>query len=179
MIGMTKLCTKCCEVKPQNKEFFRYSKKRLTFHSWCRCCENEYSRRHAKSEHGKAVADAWRAANPEKLAKYQATTNARNRTRRKQEPDRFRSYDLKKRIGITLAEKNAKLLKQGNTCAICKTAAPNTKGTWFADHDHKTGVFRGVLCGKCNAMLGYANDSPFVLHRGILYLAVHGSRETL
>jgi hypothetical protein len=33
-----------------------------------------------------------------------------------------------------------------------------------ADHDHKTGVFRFLLCANCNRALGYAKDNPDILH---------------
>jgi len=88
---------------------------------------------------------------------------------RRLDPDKFRNQDLKK-IGITLQEKMDQLNQQDNCCAICGSKTPNIKNTWFADHDHKTGKFRGVLCGKCNAVLGYANDSPKILSAAIQYL---------
>jgi hypothetical protein len=103
------------------------------------------------------------------MQEYQDKSNARQRTQRKEDPDRFRNYDLKK-IGVTLREKNERFQKQGRRCAICGTKKPNTKKTWFADHDHKTGKFRGVLCGKCNSVLGYANDNPQILMAAIQYL---------
>jgi hypothetical protein len=43
---------------------------------------------------------------------------------------------------------------QDNRCAVCdKLFFVNDKGSDTADHDHVTGLFRGVLCGKrrgCN-----------------------------
>lgn len=38
------------------------------------------------------------------------------------------------------------------------------------DHDHQTGALRGLLCTRCNTMLGYAGDSPEVLRGGAEYL---------
>lgn len=38
------------------------------------------------------------------------------------------------------------------------------------DHDHTTGLIRGVLCGDCNRALGHANDDPHVLAGLIEYL---------
>lgn len=34
-----------------------------------------------------------------------------------------------------------------------------TNGPWQCDHDHKTGMFRGYLCKKCNVGRGLVGDS--------------------
>ena len=47
--------------------------------------------------------------------------------------------------------------KQEGKCKICKT----TLTLRFAlDHDHKSGVMRGVLCTKCNTALGVLEGYP-------------------
>jgi hypothetical protein len=38
------------------------------------------------------------------------------------------------------------------------------------DHDHKSGKIRGILCDKCNRMLGFANDSYNILIQAAEYL---------
>jgi hypothetical protein len=79
---------------------------------------------------------AWRAANPEK-----------NRRRYKQ--DLWRRYGL----DLTLDDFEVMLEKQGGVCAICKE--PCSTGRDLAvDHDHETGVVRGLLCLTCNRFLG-------------------------
>ena len=40
-------------------------------------------------------------------------------------------------------------------CAICKTHQSKLGKTLEVDHDHDTGVIRGLLCHKCNVGLGY------------------------
>jgi hypothetical protein len=47
-------------------------------------------------------------------------------------------YDLKRRYGITFAQKQALLEYQGNKCAICKTL----EGPFFPDHIHGTKIIR-------------------------------------
>lgn len=158
-----KPCSKCGALKTIDLEFFRYDTKRGRWHSWCRTCENTYAKAYFKSTRGKKATKKWRQKNPEKCREY-------DRQNRKKDPERHASYDLKKRIGITLADKLEQFLKQGKKCAICRTDVPNMKGTWFADHDHTTKKFRGVLCGRCNSVLGYALDNPSVLIHAALYL---------
>ncbi len=60
---------------------------------------------------------------------------------------------------------------QGNKCAICgqqETNKSNVGGKrhMSIDHNHETGVVRGILCSKCNSMLGYARDNPEILRKG-------------
>jgi len=75
-----------------------------------------------------------------------------------------------KTYGITLGEYNRILIAQGNVCAICKSSY-NGKKKFFVDHNHVTGKVRGLLCHKCNILLGGANDSIETLKTAIQYLA--------
>ena len=156
-----KTCSKCKSSKPISEFYLTSTTKR--YHSWCKACEIEYTKAYLKSDRGKKATKKWRQNNPGKV-------NAWYRTDRKNHPRRHASYDLKKRIGITLADKEEKFYLQGERCAICGTDTPNTKKIWFADHCHKTKQFRGVLCGRCNSVLGYALDSPAILIRAAVYL---------
>jgi hypothetical protein len=38
------------------------------------------------------------------------------------------------------------------------------------DHDHDTGVVRGVLCNKCNRAMGLLGDDVVILESMIRYL---------
>jgi hypothetical protein len=83
-----------------------------------------------------------------------------------------REYQLKKMFGMTGADYDALLQKQGNCCAICRTTDPTTARTkYFAvDHDHATGRVRGLLCGKCNLGIGNLREDPEILSRALEYL---------
>lgn len=43
---------------------------------------------------------------------------------------------------------------QGGRCALCEKPFFQISGTPCVDHDHTTGLIRGVLCKNCNGMEG-------------------------
>lgn len=62
---------------------------------------------------------------------------------------------------------------QNGCCAICKCKLCKEHGksnSCQADHDHKTSVFRGLLCRSCNWGLGHFADSPERLISATAYL---------
>jgi len=54
--------------------------------------------------------------------------------------------------GITNEEFVKMELDQGGVCKICKKADQSRE--LQVDHDHRTGVVRGLLCVSCNTSLG-------------------------
>ena len=53
----------------------------------------------------------------------------------------------------------AQIAKQQDwKCALCQqSVAPNARKDAVLDHDHDTGVVRGVVCRNCNGMEGKIN----------------------
>ena len=70
---------------------------------------------------------------------------------------------------LTIVEFEARLVAQGNACAICKVDYPGQRN-WNADHDHKTGLFRGVLCQRCNHAIGLLRENPTIVRAAADYL---------
>jgi len=67
----------------------------------------------------------------------------------------MKRYALK-RLGFTPELFDAMLEAQGNVCALCGTDTPAGRSdTFHADHNHKTGKARGVLCMSCNITIGH------------------------
>jgi hypothetical protein len=124
---------------------------------------------------------AWIAANPERRREYgkqyRADNVVRIAARRKQHHasnrTRIAEDNLRRKYGMTLAQKSALLQTQNGCCAICASDRAGGKG-WVVDHDHATGKVRGVLCGKCNVALGLLRDSVDTLTAAIAYLRKNG-----
>lgn len=75
--------------------------------------------------------------------------------------------------GITTDERDRMLVAQGGVCACCGRDAPGSVKGWHVDHDHITGVIRGVLCANCNIALGQVDDNIEHLQKLIDYIRKH------
>lgn len=87
--------------------------------------------------------------------------------------DRTAAYSRKYNHGISSEDYNSNLLKQGEKCAVCKEGC-STGRRLAVDHDHDTGITRGLLCFPCNVSLGKLKDSPAILASALRYLHAHG-----
>lgn len=77
---------------------------------------------------------------------------------------------LRSRRGIKNPEIVPALLEaQGNKCAICGTSEWPGNGL-HADHDHVTGMMRGMLCNPCNVGVGMFKDDLKRLSAAFEYL---------
>ena len=96
-------------------------------------------------------------------------------------PKRRLEQHLKYKYGITHDEFYAAWNLQDGKCSICSVELPDLmvyedrRRGYAIDHNHDTGKFRGILCLKCNSLLGMANDSPEILAKAIIYLEINGS----
>lgn len=78
-------------------------------------------------------------------------------------------YQKKNKYGLSKEEYLALFEKQGNKCAICgieltKDVRP------CVDHNHETNKVRGILCTRCNSLLGFARENIDILKGAIKYL---------
>ncbi len=91
------------------------------------------------------------------------------RQRYADDPFHHRRRMLKFNYGLTVEDYFDLLQTQDNRCAICKGES-NGRGDFHVDHCHETGKVRGLLCAKCNLLLGHANDDTKLLRAAIGYL---------
>jgi Recombination endonuclease VII len=126
-------------------------------------------------EHMQAYREAHRQKIRERAkAHYQAhkeaiTERARaSRQARRQNNDPLLwNANLKRLYGISAAEYDALLAKQGGVCAICRK---HSKRRLCVDHCHLTGTVRGLLCDRCNVGLGYLKEDQASLVAALAYL---------
>jgi len=110
-------------------------------------------------------------ATPERMAKnlaraiaFQQTPKYKSATHQAKRRERSVNYTVLRRYGITRQQRTALIESQGNRCLCCKvTFERKGKNRPCVDHCHTTGRIRGVLCDRCNVVLGRVNDNASLL----------------
>lgn len=74
--------------------------------------------------------------------------------------------NLKARYGMSLTEFVERSEAQNGRCACCGSVTKD----FLVDHCHDSNAVRGLLCNNCNAIIGFANDTPMILQLAIDYL---------
>jgi len=145
-----KICSRCKESK-QLSSFYNDRTQKGGKSRRCKDCAKQVSRSWRLSDEGRAK-EKWRQAS----RKYQ------------------RSKVYLKKYGITEEYYFLMLDAQGGCCAVCRIPAEASRGRnpgrLVIDHDHITGVVRGLLCSPCNTAIGLFQDSPTLLKSAENYL---------
>jgi hypothetical protein len=158
----TKRCPRCGKDLPATEEFFYYrDARKVRLHSYCKECCSQRNKAHwtAHKERCRRTNKIWRDAHKESIAKRKKEWARAN-------PDKITEHNFK-RYGITIETYTSMCVAQDNRCAICHLSELKL----HVDHDHKTGLVRGLLCTSCNKMLGLAYDNPDILTEGASYLS--------
>lgn len=74
------------------------------------------------------------------------------------------------RLGWTLESYIAALVEQDNRCFLCHQAPSGRWRVLHADHDHKTGKPRKLLCSNCNRYVIGLIEKHDMLERVIAYV---------
>lgn len=93
--------------------------------------------------------------------------------------------ELRRQYGLSISDYGEMLAGQGARCAICRRVQRAAAPRLAVDHDHVSGLVRGLLCARCNhqflGMFGddaefyqraadYLRDSPAVHHIGYRFV---------
>lgn len=147
-----KFCPKCKQVLPL-EAFNKNQSKKDGLVGYCKTCMAAYGK-------------TYRAKNITKARKWEKAWRDRNRDSCKKAD---RRHKLKKLYSLTEAEFSAMIARQLGGCAICGQQFKVSLHT-HVDHCHVTKKVRGILCAKCNLMLGHAKDSLALLRQAAEYL---------
>ena len=79
-----------------------------------------------------------------------------------------RNERLQRQYSITEETYEAIFQKQNGKCAICYCHQRYKR--LAVDHDHRTGMVRGLLCEQCNRGLGRFFDSALRLRNAAAYI---------
>lgn len=152
-----KLCV-CCGIEKDSSQFYKEKRVVDGLTARCRQCTKE------------KAGNSYRTRKTEVLAQRKAQYDKR----------REKDKKLRNTYGITLEQWEAMFRAQGDCCAICKSTSPNHgSGQFVVDHCHEFGQVRGILCGKCNIMLGQADDSHDTLFEAAMYLVANSTPESI
>ncbi len=109
------------------------------------------------------------ARNKKRLALRMREYNKKNRMAR-------RCVELKSKYGITDFDYIIMYQKQSGMCGICgipkslRNVNGERHGILHIDHCHKTNKVRGLLCYRCNTLIGYALEKINILESAIAYI---------
>lgn len=156
-----KSCSKCKKMKPFS-EFDKCHGMAFDLYPSCKPCKRE-------------IKEVYRKNNPEKYREWKRNNYIRHRKiiikktseYSKSHPEIRRKIMLKHQYGISEEFYNNLQDRQNGFCAICGIKPQRL----YVDHCHYTKKIRGLLCLKCNSMLGFCNDNITTLNNAILYLS--------
>lgn len=117
--------------------------------------EKNKEKKRAYREKNKERIQAWREKNKEEQA-------SKNRARK-----------LKRNFGIEMHEYDLMSAEQKGKCACCGTHQNELTMNLAVDHDHDTGLIRGLLCLNCNTGIGKLGDNIEGLMKALNYLEKH------
>ena len=167
--GNTKHCNKCGKDLAATKEHWYPSQLKGAGRAHCKACTRVYMRGYTQTPKAKLQRAAYAAS-----AEVTARRRAAGQTTQGQAASRNAKF--LRNYGLTLAAYDVRLAEQAGVCAICRqpeTARWRRTGrtkTLAVDHNHVTGSIRGLLCHKCNFMIGLADDDVARLQAAVAYL---------
>lgn len=134
----------------------------------CKNCYSKWLRKH-NPEYSKRQDE-----NVRKWIKQNREQNKLNQEkwRAKQDPEYIKKYKRMKILssyGMTIEDYDKMLEKQGGVCAVCKNPPKNGKSL-HVDHDHTTGLVRGLLCFRCNFGLSYYKEDKQIIENLYKYI---------
>lgn len=175
-----KKCTVCHQEKSFD-QFYRSVRHKSGCLSACKACEAIRHKKDYSPEKNRARylnnREAWLKRQKEYTIENKDKIRTRSKLYYKNNKRIFlqagwKKKGIKTREGLffTLIDFDKALEQCNNKCQICGCDGSNHKKGLVVDHDHKTGIYRGILCAFCNTAISYLQDDPTVMYKAINYV---------
>jgi hypothetical protein len=116
-------------------------------------------------------AEIARSAKWQQANRPRAAANARKRRAQVDVQARHAAARRRRKYGLSPEEFDRLHAAQNGCCAICCNPMTTSGASkCCVDHDHETELVRGLLCARCNLLLGKALDNPLILQAALYYL---------
>lgn len=113
-----------------------------------------------------SVSWTWRAYNMTRKPRRCPPCRAVHERARRRHHQRV--HRLKGRYGLSVEDYDVLVADQAGACAICGEEPE----LLMVDHCHRSGAVRGLLCRRCNTLLGYLEGGGFdLIESAQLYLS--------
>jgi hypothetical protein len=134
----------------------------------------EAERRYAATEHGRTQLAAKQRRRREAHAAYMLAWRNRNYEKVREYERRHllsNTYLVRRcaKYGITAERYMELVAQQEGRCAICREP-PSARAPLCIDHNHASGVVRGLLCKVCDLAVGNLRDSVARARATLAYL---------
>jgi len=172
-----KQCTNCGVYK-NTSNFHKYSKAQDKLKPWCKSCVREYDQIEDDPKRAMPRKKQGALIHCRRCERYLDKSHfwSRNTYCKECTPIIGHIQNLKK-YGLTRDQYVDLEKSQNNVCKICGESETKRKRL-SVDHDHSccSGIsscgkcIRGLLCSRCNMVLGQVNDDKNLLEKMIKYL---------
>jgi hypothetical protein len=162
---ITKSCTGCKEIKPL-EDYYRSVNRSDGRLAYCKNCEITRKKLPRTKIRNKERYDK----DPNKVINSTKKWQSKN-------PKHVREYYWQKQnikllnnTFFTYEKYQEELVKCNNKCMVCERHQDILKDFLVVDHDHATGIYRGILCKKCNLLLGKLKKNTLLIEKMNEYL---------
>lgn len=112
----------------------------------------------------------WRKEHPDYSKEYYKKNTTKLKLKSREWSNKHRDKIVKRIYGLSEEDFKLLLLSQNNKCAICHIDFGKGILAPHVDHDHETGIIRGLLCRRCNSGLGFFHDNELLILEALNYI---------
>jgi hypothetical protein len=166
------ICKRCGKLG----KFYPSDEARGSYSKCIDCRKAEYRQRYNADKDRFHTYEKVKRAKPEtskRVSEYRKQKRRSDSDFREREVSSTHVQTLRRR-GLTSEDYDLMLLSQNHVCGICLQPESSKRlgrvRKLAVDHDHTTNKIRGLLCQRCNVLLGLFRDSPENLTRAANYL---------